>query len=152
MDAMTHAAERRRSGFTLIELMIAMSLLALGLLSMLALQLHAMRGSQLGRHYTQAAQIARDRMELIQRLPWDDAAAQPAAWTTPIQEQAMVDSSYGPTQEQSYDVSWEITADPTRPTLLREVSVRIEWYEANDDPGNPPLRRYAISSMKYNES
>jgi len=144
--------ERRRGGFTLVELMLAVALLSLGLISMLALQLHAMRGSQLGRHYSQAGQIARDQLELLQRLPWDDAGAQPTGWTAPVTEYATVDGANGQEQEQAYTVSWQITPDPARPTLLREISVRVLWYEPNDDPNQPPIRRYAVSSMKYNEN
>ncbi|HEX2486818.1 MAG TPA: prepilin-type N-terminal cleavage/methylation domain-containing protein, partial [Myxococcota bacterium] len=78
------AGARRRGGMTLVEVMLATVLLAFGLLAMLALQMHAMRGGQRGRHYTEAAQIARDQMELMHRTPWAAATVQPTAWTAPV--------------------------------------------------------------------
>ena len=66
------AAPRARGGFTLVEVMLAVVLLAIGVLAMLALQMNAMRGSQLGRHYTEASQVARDTMEALLNADWDD--------------------------------------------------------------------------------
>ena len=45
-------------GFTLIEAMIAMSILAFGLLALAAMQLHAMKGGASGRNTSEAADIA----------------------------------------------------------------------------------------------
>jgi prepilin-type N-terminal cleavage/methylation domain-containing protein len=151
MDRLSDRTIRAR-GFTLVEMMLASALLAIGLTSMLALQLHAMRGSQLGRHYSQAAQVARDQIELFERLDWDDPQVQPAAWTAPVAKTNAVEDNAGTSVEQSFDVSWRIAADPAKPTLIRTIDVRVTWYEPNDPPPpNPPRRRYAISSAKYNE-
>ena len=62
---------------TLLEVMIALAVLAMGLLAMLAMQISAMRGGKYGRHTTEAAQLARDQMEYLHRLDWGDAAVQP---------------------------------------------------------------------------
>jgi Tfp pilus assembly protein PilV len=144
------APARRRSGMTLVEVMLATVLLAFGLLAMLALQLHAMRGGQRGRHYTEAAQIARDQMELLHRTPWTDAAVQPTAWTAPIAVTNDVDLDAGGTaQEQAFGVDWRITANGAD---LRQVDVRVTWYEPNDPPPPAaPQRRYAITSLRFND-
>jgi type IV pilus modification protein PilV len=144
------ASRRRRSGVTLVEVMIATVLLSFGLLAMLALQLHAMRGGQRGRHYTQAAQIARDRMELLYRTPWADASVQPTGWTAPVAVTNAVDLDAGATaQEQAFNVDWRITANGAD---LRQFDVRVTWYEPNDPPPpNPPIRRYAITSLRFND-
>ena len=144
------APARRRAGMTLVEVMIATVLLSFGLLAMLALQLHAMRGGQRGRHYTEAAQIARDRMELLYRTPWTDAAAQPTAWTAPVAVTNNVDlDGAGTAQEQAFNVDWRITANGAD---LRQFDVRVTWYEPNDPPPpTPPRRRYAITSLRFND-
>jgi Tfp pilus assembly protein PilV len=135
---------------TLVEVMLATVLLAFGLLAMLALQLHAMRGGQRGRHYTEAAQIARDQMELLHRTPWTDPNVQPTAWTAPVAVTNDVDMDGGNvTQEQAFNLDWRITANGAD---LRQFDVRVTWYEPNDPPApTPPRRRYAITSLRFND-
>lgn len=144
------APARRRRGMTLVEVMLATVLLAFGLLAMLALQLHAMRGGQRGRHYTEAAQIARDQMELMHRTPWLDAAVQPTGWTIPVAVTNDVElEGGGNAQEQAFNVDWRVTANGAD---LRQFDVRVTWYEPNDPPPpTPPRRRYAITSLRFND-
>ncbi len=156
MDAVSTNSQpgRGRGGFTLVEVMIAFVLLSMGLLAMLALQLHAMRGGQLGRHYTFAAQAARDQMEMLHRLPWGDAQIAPGGWTPVAAAPAEVIEldGGGTVQEQAYAMSYRVTADPVDPALLRHFDVRITWYEPNDDPApTPPRRRYAMTSIRFND-
>ena len=154
MDQLTRSPSRVRAGMTLVEVMIATVLLSFGLLAMLALQLHAMRGGQVGRHYTQAAQVARDRMELLQRLPWDHADVLPTGgWVADGNATAMVENeTLGQTQEMLYTREYRVVADAAQPTLLRQIDVRVTWYEENDPaPPAPPRRRYAITSVRFND-
>lgn len=154
MDRLTRNASRARAGMTLVEVMIATVLLSFGLLAMLALQLHAMRGGQVGRHYTQAAQIARDRMELLQRLPWDHADVLPTGgWLADGTASAMVEhETLGQTQEMLFLREYRVVADAVQPLLMREIDVRVTWYEQNDAPAPaPPRRRYAITSARFND-
>jgi prepilin-type N-terminal cleavage/methylation domain-containing protein len=65
----------RAGGFTLLEVMITLGVLAAGLLAMLTLQVRALGEGSRGRHTTAAAMIARDQVELIQRMPFSDADA-----------------------------------------------------------------------------
>jgi type IV pilus modification protein PilV len=142
-----------RAGFTLIELMIATVLLAFGLLAMLAMQMHAMRGSQVGRHYTQAAQIARDLMEELNRRPWTDAKVQPTAgWSVePVKSTDVQLEAGGTSSEQTYTLDYRVQADPVAADL-RVIDVRVTWYEPRDPgPPTPPRRRYAITSVRYND-
>lgn len=149
MDRLTKAnAARARGGFTLIEVMLAVVLLAIGVMAMLALQMHAMRGSQLGRHYTDASQVARDEMERLLRLDWDDPDLALTNWTAPSNETSEVQIDGEPnTVEQTYQLSRRITAGPDPD--VRMIDVRVTWFEPNDDPGQPPRRRYAISSARF---
>lgn len=144
------APARRRGGMTLVEVMLATVLLAFGLLAMLALQLHAMRGGQRGRHYTEAAQIARDQMELMHRTPWTDPNVQPTGWIAPIAVTNDVElEGGGNAQEQAFNVDWRITANGAD---LRQFDVRVTWYEPNDPPPPAvPRRRYAITSLRFND-
>jgi len=149
----TVRAGGRAQGMTLVEVMIATVLLAFGLLAMLALQMHAMRGGQVGRHYTQAAQLARDRMEELHRLPWAHADVQPTGgWVVDPTLDTVVQNAAGPTTEQSFTRDYRVVADPAAPAELRRIDVRVTWYEASDPaPPEPPRRRYAITTVRFND-
>lgn len=139
---------RRRAAFTLIESLMALTILAVGLLAMLGLQLQSLRQAQWGRHGTQAAAIAQDQLETFNRLDWSDTALQPTAWTTPVAVNTTVQSSQGDQQEQTFNVSWRITTDASDANL-RHIDVRVTWRETEQNTATPD-RRYAISSIRYN--
>jgi Tfp pilus assembly protein PilV len=134
---------------TLLEVMIALAILAVGLLAMLAMQVSAMRSGKYGRHTTQAAQVARDQMEFLHRLDWADAAVQPTAWTPPAPSIVTVQSAAGDQVEMTYNVSYRVTNDALD-TNLRLVDVRVTWTEMNAPAGAPP-RRYAMSTIRHDD-
>ena len=127
---------RRDSGFTLLEALIAMSILGVGLLALAAMQLFAMRGGESGRRTSEAAALAQTRMEQLQRATWTDVAPT-GGWTA-----ATSVSSPGQSAVQ-YDVSWriaDVVADNTR-----SIDVRVDWTEPQRGS-----RSLAISSMRFN--
>lgn len=140
---------RRRSGLTLVEVMVALGILSFGMLAMLTMQIHAMRGGKTSRHTTQAAQIARDRMEFFHRIEWTDTDLDDTAgWQlagqlidTQIETQGGA-TTYADTR---FTVDWQIqdvAAD------LKQLDVRVTWREPADPPGMPD-RRFAATSMRY---
>jgi prepilin-type N-terminal cleavage/methylation domain-containing protein len=121
-----HAHEKaRRGGFTLIETMIALTLLGIGLLSLSTMQ------------------IVEDRMEVLQRMRWDEPGLTPTgAWTAAVSVNNVVQDGAN-RLEQAYSRSERITDDVAGVT--RTIDVRINWNE----PGRPN-RQYAISSIRFN--
>jgi prepilin-type N-terminal cleavage/methylation domain-containing protein len=136
---------RRPNGFTLIEMMFAMVILAGGLLAMLLVQTQAMRQGRQGRHTTEAMQIARDQMERFMRLPWDDAAVQPTNWTAPAAVDLGVQNDAGNEIQQSFNVSWRITPSVTD---LRVIEVLVTWVEGEMGAVYP--RSFQLVSTKNN--
>jgi prepilin-type N-terminal cleavage/methylation domain-containing protein len=132
---------RRSEGFTLVEVMIATSLLAIGLLALAAMQLLALDYGSRGRHMTQASAVAETRVELLARRRWTDLAPT-AGWTAPINVAHTVQGATNH-NEQVYRVSWRI-AD-VEPGRTRSIDVQVAW----DDP-NWPNRSYALSTMRFN--
>ena len=134
----------RRNGFTLIELMIAMTVLAVGLLTVASAQIHAMRGARSGRHLSQAIQIAQSRMELVQRDTWAGPNLAVGGWavvpTSPINI-----TIQAPTNmiEQSYAVSQRVTN--VVPGELRSVDVQVAWNEPERGP-----RSYTLTGLRFN--
>ena len=115
--------------------MIALSLLAVGLLALALMQLQAMKGGRAGVVDTYATTLAQDGMERLQRLSWSDVGST-SGWT------AATNVSH-PTNGGSYQVQWQIAdvvADWTR-----TVDVRVTW----DAPGRPNRTR-VLSSVRYN--
>jgi Tfp pilus assembly protein PilV len=134
---------------TLLEVMIALGVLAIGLLAMLAMQVSAMRSGKYGRHTTQAAQLARDQMEFLHRLDWGNVAIQPTGWTPLVPININVESASGTQQEMVYNMSYRVTNDAAD-SNLRLVDVRVTWTEMNAPAGAPP-RRYAMSTIRHDD-
>jgi len=139
---------RRRAGFSMIEMMVALAILAGGLLAMLTAQISALKQGKYGRHTTEAMQVARDQMEFLSRVPWDNAAVQPTAWTPKNAIELASQNDQGAVQQQQFDVSYRITTAPFD-TDVRMIDVNVTWTEAEAAPGSP-ARQYVLSSNKVN--
>lgn len=128
------------AGFTLIEMMIALVILAGGMLSMASVQLEALRGGQRGRHLAQATAIAESQLEQLQRERWTNIPA--TAWTAPIAVVNSVDSAVVEA-EQTFLVNWRITT--ITPNKTRAIDVQVAWAEANGSN-----RNVLLSSVRNN--
>ncbi len=147
MDRLNSAARARRTrGFSLIEVMVALSILAVGLLSVAAAQLYAMRGGSSGRHSSSAAVVAHSQLENFQRLDFTDAdlAATAGAFVAaPSPSQTVVQTPDGDAVEMTYLLSWRIAnLDATR----KAIDVRVTW----DEP-NRPGRQLVISTVRHDD-
>jgi len=132
---------RRSRGFSLVEVMIAVTILGVGLLAVTGAQIHALRGGKYGKHSAQAGVIANSQMEILKRTHWDDLGA--VAWT-PLQDvNIQVDSPMGLRTEQVYRLQWRITNVVVGQT--RAIDVRVFW----DEPERPN-RSLTYSSLRFN--
>lgn len=128
-------------GFTLIEVMAALTILAIGLLSLGLMQLHAMRSQTFGRNTGAAALVARDQMERFVRMRWADLPAV-GGWQPQPDVVTTVQSSPADVVQQRYRVDAQV-----RDLVLgwtREVEVRITWDEAGR-----PNKTLVLSSVKF---
>jgi len=138
---------RRLGGFSLVEVMVAFSILAIGLLSVAAGQIYAMRGGSQGRHSSDAATVAQSQVENFLRLDFNDAtladtggAFVPAAGQ-PVQK--VVQAPSGNAVEMSYLLSWRVVdLDPNR----KSIDVRVIWNE----PGRAG-RQLVISTARHDD-
>ena len=67
---------KKRTGFSLIEVLIGLIFLAIGLLAIAALQTTSIRGNFFSNNLMQATYVAQDRLESLKNLPLDSAALQ----------------------------------------------------------------------------
>ena len=64
-----------QKGFSLIEVLISITILSIGLLGLAALQVHAIRGNALGKKNTLAVALAEEKMEEVRNTPYASIGA-----------------------------------------------------------------------------
>ncbi|MFB0978275.1 MAG: prepilin-type N-terminal cleavage/methylation domain-containing protein [Myxococcota bacterium] len=131
-----------RSGFSLIETMIAMLVLGFGLLTIASAQVYAVKSGQTGRHRTRAVEIAQTQMERLQSLSWNDAGLVATAWTPNVDVVTTVESTNAQT-EMTFSRQWRITDVIANQT--RSIDVRVGWTDAHGVTKN-----FALSSTRFN--
>jgi len=102
-------------GFSLIELMIALLILSVGLLSLASLQGTAIKGNRHGNQISQATTLAEDRIEEIRNTDFDD-----------------VDNVAFPTPENNLSTSGVYTRttvieDDVPMLELKRITVTVSW-------------------------
>jgi type IV pilus assembly protein PilV len=65
-----------KKGFTLIEVLIGLVILAIGLLAVAGMQITSVRGNFFSHYLTQASYVGQDRLEFLDNLPIDDPQLQ----------------------------------------------------------------------------
>ena len=68
----TVARFTRDQGFTFVEIMIAMTILTIGMFSVAALQVRSTQGNTSANHSTRGFIWCSDRMEVLKSLPYTD--------------------------------------------------------------------------------
>jgi Tfp pilus assembly protein PilV len=117
--------------------MIALTILAVGLLTLATMQLEALRGGRSGQIDTFATTLAQDKMEDLQRISWTHGDL--AATSNWVAAQTATHSVNG----QTYLLDWrvnDVLADWTR-----SIDVRVRW-----DAPKRPNRSRILSSIRYN--
>lgn len=69
-----------QGGFTVIEVMIAITILAIGLLGIASMQMNAIRGNSLSDNITCALALAEDKMEELMGLDYSDPALEDSVY------------------------------------------------------------------------
>lgn len=143
--ATTARRRKRRAGLSMVELLLALTVLALGLIGMLTMQTLALQGSQHGKNVSEAARVAEEQMEWLQRQDW--AAIPVSPWSAPrlVQGPAIGAPNEVP---QTYSVIWRVQAGPN--AALRTIDVQVTWTPP-EAPAAAPPRLYAVSSVRHND-
>ncbi|MCJ7547777.1 MAG: prepilin-type N-terminal cleavage/methylation domain-containing protein [Deltaproteobacteria bacterium] len=106
-------------GFTLIEVMIAVVILAVGLLALMAMQIVSIKANAFSSEMTYSTMLAQQQLETLRNLPFTDAALAAVPPSTPHTLPAIIDAKGG-----SYSVSWEV-ADTT--TAMKTITLYVDW-------------------------
>lgn len=125
---MKHDSE---SGFSLIEVLVAMAILAIGLLAIASMQIHFAEGNTRSRQLVHATDIGLSKLD-------DLAAADPGdsdlAETDPNDQNDRHEDDPISSYPLDYDIFWDVTEDTTdtgEDILIIDLSV--EWKTGSQD-------------------
>jgi prepilin-type N-terminal cleavage/methylation domain-containing protein len=108
---------RKPTGFTLIEVLIALVILAVGLLGMAALMANTTRNNSYGGHLTEAATLAQDKLEQLRATP-------PGMFKLNI---TISDNPVGSTGT-AYNRSWVAVPNiPPPGNTLNTITITVNW-------------------------
>lgn len=110
-------------GFSLIELMIAMSIMALGMLAAASMQYSAVRNNTTGNTSTQATMLAKSQLEMLKNQNIDSAILAVGDYF----DASPIDANGNPGG--IYSRSWKI--DPLGASA-RRVRVTVQWTKFGD--------------------
>ena len=109
---------KEQNGFSLIELLIAMSVLAIGMLAAASMQYSAVRNNTQGNVSTQASMLAKAQLEMLKNQDIGSAVLAPGDYNDP----ASIDGNGNPGG--IYNRTWRI--DPLG-AAARRIRVTVEW-------------------------
>ncbi len=145
MRAERRATRRaRESGFTMLEVVIAMAILASGMLAIAAAQLAALHLSSKSRSLMDAIHLAQAQMETFQATPQAVLPTSGSDASNPIDRDGNPLGSTDTDQTQ-FNRSW--TVEPNVPvTGLTRVTVNVTWFDSKVGL----TRTTSLQSMKGN--
>lgn len=114
---------RSRKGFTIVEVAIAASVLALVLSTSIITLQSGFRTLDVARGTTLASQILQSEMERLRMKSWADINAMPASQTL----DGSTFFSSNPDVAGKFIITRTIAADSTRPTEVVYITIAVTW-------------------------
>jgi type IV pilus assembly protein PilV len=108
---------RGRKGFSLIEILVAMVLLAVGILAIAGMQVASVRGNFSSNNISQAVSVAQDRLEILKNLDIGDAAL-----SIGLHNEAVPSTIFSR--------EWNVSAIPG--TTAKSITMTVRWRDPSD--------------------
>jgi prepilin-type N-terminal cleavage/methylation domain-containing protein len=122
---------KKRNGFSLLELMIALGILSIGFLSLSHLSISVMKANKYSQNKTAALQLAQEKMESLKTLPFSELQGEVESGLkigtvgTIFQRETIVEKGNGSSlADITVRVQWPSLSCPTR-FLATELFTRI---------------------------
>lgn len=139
---MNNIIRKNQSGFTLIEVMIAITILAIGILGVAKMQISAMQGNSYASGLTEATSFAQNKMEELASLAYDDTDLDDDDGDEPMPDNYIGDGTSGlddtanPDGSQTgsgatgiiYTIFWNIAVDDPAPNA-KHIRVIVQWQQ-----------------------
>lgn len=122
MTARCSRCSRRTAAFTLTEVVIAMAILAVGVMSVINLRRWVVRGTEFNIQHTTATFFAQDKIEELVAAPYDTVASGSDA--TQGMSRAWTVATVGNYKTVNITVSWNSFDGGARSTQLKTILVR----------------------------
>jgi len=146
-------------GFSLIEVMVAMVIMAFGLMGVMGMFQWAEQGLQYGANGARALAMAESRLEAKRTMPWD-ALLRDDMDADGIAEITMLDNGEGADERAGdgmYTASAERdgirlvwTVQPNRPTRLSEAGSAVIFVHAGFPVGPGQRRELSLGTIRAN--
>jgi prepilin-type N-terminal cleavage/methylation domain-containing protein len=112
-------ARHRERGFTLVEVMIALTVLLIGVAGILAMHMTSMHATAYSRHATEASVLGEDKMEELRTIPVETVMA---GGPVTVDAQGIADP------DGMYTITWNMVWDPLG-TGVGVQTVTVAWKE-----------------------
>lgn len=127
---------KKNLGFTLIEVLTALTILAVAMLSFVPMVISTIKAQSFGNKMSRASELCQDMLEEIRRMDFADPRITPAGYPHTTTEPP-IDVIY----VRSYTVSI-----PGGNLNIKRISVSVDWR----DSGRPPQNTtYVTSKVNY---
>lgn len=107
-----------KKGFSLIEVLVGLVLLAIGLLAIAGMQITSVRGNFYSSNMTQASILAQDRMEILKNLPYAHA------------DLSIGNHNDGVIPGTNLTRDYDVSLIPA--TTMLNITVRVRWRDTSD--------------------
>jgi prepilin-type N-terminal cleavage/methylation domain-containing protein len=114
-----HSSHKKPGGFTLIELVVAILVFAIGLVGILKMHQASIQSNNFSMQLTEVMNISQDKFDYLRGLGVNNTSMSIGAHNPVI-----VTSMGVP-----YTVSWKVTAAPDSTSFGRKVELTIAWNE-----------------------
>ena len=105
-------------GFTLLEVIVAISILTFGLLAVASMQMTAIRGNYNASNITEATTVAQDRLENLMGLLYSDPLLDPGNGL----------SDPAPPSPSGYTITYDVS-DNNPMTNTRLITMTVQWQD-----------------------
>ena len=105
---------RRERGFTLLEVLMAITILMVGILTVASMQISSIQGNAFAGKVTEAITLAGRQLEILQSLPYDDTDLSAGTTHTDTNPPA------------NYTVAWTVT-DEAIFNNTKTINVTVAW-------------------------